>query len=302
MTKSAICVWDFTLKSESVEFDEFRAFLREHCKKYTFQKERGASGYEHFQGRVSLKVKNRKGPDWTNIHWSPTSEENKDNMFYVMKSDTRIDGPWTDKDGYIPRQARNITLYPWQNDILENAGVWDTRTINVVVCPKGNIGKSTLTCYAGSRGLARTLPVMDSYKDYMRMVMDTEKCRLYLIDFPRSMNKNGCNGFWSAIECLKNGYAYDDRYNFREEWFDCPNIWVFTNSFPDTSYLSDDRWKFWEVGGDRQLRRTAFCNNIKSPEQLEHISGEPEKTAFDLLMEAEASIPKHTSGAGAPEP
>jgi len=100
------------------------------------------------------------------------------------------------------------------------------------------------------------LPMMESYKDYMRMVMDTPKSRLYLIDFPRAMNKSQCSGFWSAIESIKNGHAYDDRYSFREEFFDSPNIWIFTNTCVKTKWLTNDRWKFWCVSANRQLYET----------------------------------------------
>lgn len=259
--EAAVYVWDFTIKYVSDDqIDTVKNFLKEVGKKWCFQLERGATGYEHLQGRVSLKVRSRKAPFFPDTYWSVTSTENRDNMFYVTKDETRIKGPWSDKDAYVPKQVRDIELYQWQQDILDDANKWDTRTINCVVCPTGNIGKSTLTVYAGARGLARSLPMMDSYKDLMRMVMDCPKSRLYLIDFPRSMNKMSCAAFWSAVETVKNGYAYDDRYSFREEYFDCPNIWVFCNSFPDTNFLSIDRWKFWEVTAEKQLQALR-CNN-----------------------------------------
>jgi len=262
MAKQAVCVWDFTIPAEKYDVEEIKDFCKEHCKKWCFQMEIGdETGYIHYQGRVSLKVKNRKGPTLPGVHWSVTSNENRDNEFYVLKDDTKLDGPWTDRDSYIPKQVRDIELYPWQQSILDNAHVWDTRTINMIICPQGNIGKSTLTTYAGCRGLARAIPMMSEYKDYMRMVMDTPKSRLYLIDFPRSMNKSNCAGFWSAIETIKNGYAYDDRYGFKEEYFDSPNIWVFANTTPDLTQLSQDRWRFWEVTELQALR----CNNIVTP-------------------------------------
>jgi len=262
MAKVQVCTWDFTLPAEKYDVEEVKTFCKEHCKKWCFQMEIGdTTGYIHYQGRVSLKVKNRRGPELHGIHWSVTSNENRDNEFYVLKDDTKLDGPWTDRDKYIPKQVRDIQLYPWQQYILDDAYVWDTRTINMIVCPQGNVGKSILTTYAGCRGLARAIPMMDSYKDYMRMVMDTPKSNLYLIDFPRSMNKSNCGGFWSAIETIKNGYAYDDRYGFREEYFDSPNIWVFSNTVPDLTQLSQDRWRSWEITELRALR----CNNIVTP-------------------------------------
>ncbi len=262
MSKNALCAWDFTLPAECLNLSELKEFLKEHCKSWCFQKEKGAdTGYLHWQGRVSLKVKARKGPTLEKCHWSPTSTENKDNDFYVMKGDTRVEGPWSDKDIYIPRQTRDITLRPWQLQVLADKGVWDTRTINCIICPKGNIGKSTLVTYAGARGLARKIPMLESYKDFMRMVMDCPTNDLYLVDFPRSLNKTNCGGFWSAIETVKDGYAYDDRYGFREKYFDCPNIWVFTNTEPDTTMLSNDRWVFWNVSESGDLHKALRCNN-----------------------------------------
>jgi len=261
--QSNICVWDFTIPKSAVSnIDELKDKLKIHCKKWIFQEEKGESGYEHYQGRISLKTKARKGPalGYTE-HYSITSNENEDNDFYCVKEDTRTAGPWSDRDMYIPRQVRNISLYPWQIQVLEDANKWDTRTINCIVCPGGNIGKSTLKTYAGSRGLARNLPMLESYKDYMRMVMDTPTSNLYLVDFPRSLNKIACGSFWSALETIKDGYAYDDRYGFREKYFDCPNIWVFTNTMPDVNTLSKDRWVFWEVFKG-ELK---FCNNIENP-------------------------------------
>lgn len=259
MSKSAICVWDFTLKmdidNEKGQFDMLMKLLGDKCKKWAFQLEKGESGYLHYQGRVSLKLKARKGFTLEWIHWSITSDENKNNDFYVMKEQTRVKGPWldTDKVIFIPRHVRDITLFPWQQDILESAKVFDTRGINVLYNKSGNIGKSTLAIYAGCRGLARNIPMMESYKDYMAMVMDCPTSDLYFVDFPRSMNKAGCAGFWSAIESIKNGHAYDSRYSFREKYFDPPCIWIFTNTIPSKEYLTGDRWKYWNVV-DNELR------------------------------------------------
>jgi hypothetical protein len=61
------------------------------------------------------------------------------------------------------------------------------------------------------------------------------------------MNKDKLFGFYTGIECVKDGYAYDDRYRFIEKVFDCPNIWIFSNQLPDETLLSNDRWRIWEV-------------------------------------------------------
>lgn len=245
----ALCTWDFTISEEYIQLKEIIAFCKAQTKKYCFQLEKGNSGYLHYQGRISLKTKKRKmiGLLHEKCHWSPTSNENRENEFYVMKNETREKGPWTDRDSYIPKQVRNIELLPWQADILNSREIWDTRTINILYDKTGNIGKSTLATYGGCRGLLRNIPVMNEYRDIMRMIMDTPENKLYLIDFPRALTKQSSAGFWSAIETIKNGYAYDDRYNFREKYFDCPQVWVFTNVLPHEELLSKDRWKYWRV-------------------------------------------------------
>jgi hypothetical protein len=70
---------------------------------------------------------------------------------------------------------------------------------------------------------------------------------------PRALKKDKLGGFYSAIESVKDGYAYDDRYTFTEKIFDCPNIWVTSNSLPEFNLLSKDRWRIWEVNQDKEL-------------------------------------------------
>lgn len=262
------CVYDFTAPCDSNDILKVKNKLKEHCKKWCFQKELSSSGYNHYQGRFSLKLKKRLHQlvDMLDCNWhfSITSNENQNNNFYVMKEDTRIEGPWSDEDKeiYIPRQIREISeLYEWQKVIVNSAKVWDKRTINIVVDFQGNNGKSILKTYIGVHEIGRCIPFSNDYRDLMRIVMDTPKKPLYIIDIPRALKKEFMNNFFGAIESIKDGYAYDDRYKFKEEYFDCPNIWVFTNVYPDTSFLSKDRWCFWELSDHTLVKKaTNVCN------------------------------------------
>lgn len=253
----AIFHYDFTLPKGELTHDEIIEILYPNIvKKYCFQLERGDSGYEHYQGRISLVKKRRTSetikliqPLLEGIHISPTSNNGLEGNFYVMKLDTRIDGPWADTDEkiYVPRQVRGITLLPWQKTLIEKSGEWDTRSINIIHDNEGNIGKSTLVTYMGVHKLGRQIPYCNDYKDILRMVMDMPTATTYLIDMPRAINKDKLFQLYSAIETIKNGYAYDDRYHFKEKYFDCPNVWVFTNVLPEEGLLSKDRWKYWGV-------------------------------------------------------
>lgn len=255
---NAVCVYDFTLSHEVCSIRKnLHDWLKEECKHFCYQLEEGEStGFKHFQGRISLKLKKRKTELIKmcpiKMHFSPTSNENKDNDFYVLKSETRIEGPWSDldKELHIPRQIRDITLYKWQQKIVDSKDIWDPRTINMIIDPSGNHGKSILATFIGVHKIGRTLPYVNDFKDLSRMVMDTPKCGLYIIDIPRGIPKTQMNGFFSGVEQLKNGYAYDDRYKFHEEYFDCPIIWIFSNKVLASSYLSQDRWTYWRFKDD----------------------------------------------------
>ena len=50
--------------------------------------------------------------------------------------------------------------------------------------------------------------VGNNYKDLMRMICDTPTSKCYLIDIPRSIEKDKLYGMFSAIEEIKGGYAW----------------------------------------------------------------------------------------------
>lgn len=255
--------YDFTLNNPDVGYAAVAESLRVLCRAYVFQKERGElRGTPHFQGRITLKEKMRlitlknkfaDGP-LADCHLSPTSKANCGNTFYVMKEGGRLEGPWSDKTlvTYIPERVRDFKPFPWQEKVLELAMDVNDRVIHVIHDPHGNTGKSTLVIYMATHGKACNIPPMKDHKDIMRMVMNKPKNRCYMIDLPRASDKRHMCNMWAAIETVKSGYAYDDRYEFKDEYFEPPNIVVFTNVVPDRSLLSDDRWVIWSIV-DNQL-------------------------------------------------
>lgn len=261
---NAISNYDFTISESLISIEDLKTFLKDYCKKWCFQLEQGEeTGYKHYQGRISLKVKERKTGVIKKFvkgaHISITSTENIDNDFYVTKSDSRIMGPWSDRDKYIPRSIRKITkLYPWQETMKKMSQDLDNlRYVDIVVDETGNIGKSTITKFLCVYGYASLIPCINEAKDIMRIVMDKPKCNCYIMDMPRCMKKEKLIGIFSAVETVKNGYCYDDRYNFKEEWFDEPNFFIFTNQYPNKNYLSTDRWRLWNVI-DNELVKVNF--------------------------------------------
>ena len=60
---------------------------------------------------------------------------------------------------------------------------------------------------------------------------------------------------FSGIEQLKNGYLFDDRYSFKRKFIDSPAVWVFVNKLPDPKYLSPDRWKYYTINCNKELKK-----------------------------------------------
>lgn len=235
--------------------------LKSLCRQWCFQKEVGElRGTPHFQGRLCLKEKMRlqtlknklKGTCLEGCHLSPTSAANKGNTFYVMKETSRVDGPWSEKSSscYIPTRVRNFVPFRWQQKLIDISVENDDRKIHVVYDPAGGTGKSTLMTYMVTHGKAECIPPMKDHKDIMRMVMNLPKKGCYFVDLPRASDKRHMVNMWAALETVKSGMAYDDRYEFRREFFEPPNIVVFTNVIPDRALLSEDRWVVWSIEGN----------------------------------------------------
>lgn len=285
---SQLCVYDFTAKASVADVDAVKRFLRTIAKKWTFQKEKGTqAGYLHWQGRVSLKAKVRQGAALSlfNREWGPgfgdlsaTSGDNAGVMemtgeaFYCQKEETRVDGPWTDRDPVPQFESFEVQLInkhglkPWQNTIKEMIELgYDSRSINVVYCPEGNIGKSSFTEWLEWKGIAYELPMMRLMEDIMQAVMcvnQDRRWKAFCIDMPRAMKKEKLFDFYSGIECLKNGVAYDKRYSFKKLRFNRPHIWLFTNTKPDSDLMSRDRWKIWKVNEGQLALQTNSSSTV----------------------------------------
>lgn len=256
--------YDGTMPYELIKQSELHSLLRSVCKGGVFQGEIGElTGYKHWQMRFSLKNKKRQHElikMMNNLHkcfwscnWSPTSNANKNNYNYVTKERTKfIEAISLNENIYIPRQVREIkNLRPFQDTIIDQLNVFDTRHINYIYQPKGNVGKSILVSYLRAYKLARCLPsILKDGKDIMRMVMNMPTSKAYFFDMPKAMKKENLFSFYSAIEEIKNGYAWDDRYSFKEKCFDCPQVWIMSNSPPFLDWLSIDRWKFYTINNE----------------------------------------------------
>jgi len=280
------------------------------CKKFVFQFEKGEkTGYEHIQARISLHKKTTKqtlldlfckvfecGYEEAPSHISITSSgvHERRNFNYVMKEQTKIAGPWSDKDFvgkeevYIPKQYRGKmeSMKPFQKSISERVKEFNDRFIDLLFDPIGGRGKSVIIALMQLYNNAVKVPSFHrSPLDIMQFVANLlgekkESITLFA-DLPRAMDKKEMGSFYSCLEEMKSGYFYDTRYHGKGFFVDSLNIWVSTNHLPDFSYMSLDRWRIWEINDKDELIGPFSCKTYMAPKKILKISDEPDEEFSD---------------------
>lgn len=264
-----IIKYDFRIgyKTLPIEPTEMALRLSKLGKKFVFQREKGEkTGYEHWQGRISLWKKTTTKHAIVlflqqleinkDYYFRPTSQkahESGNGFSYVMKAQTRVAGPWTEKDKpiYVPRQYRK-ELRPWQQEIIDSGETFDERAIDVIVDTEGNIGKSICM---GIAKVKHKWHIINPFDEGRRIIENTcsilighdDRQPNFIMDVPRALDNNKKSGVFAALEALKSGIVSDSRNNYKEWQFDSPRIWVFTNNNIPTGYFTNDRWRFWKV-------------------------------------------------------
>lgn len=230
-------------------------------RKWAFQKERSETGYLHWQVRGWLwkkaryaQVKHKHAREFGG-HWTPTTNgvHHGSDFNYVLKWDTREDGPWTDQDVAVekPPLTRQLADFyargplPWMTTLREEIQKLDDRRIICVLDNAGNNAKSITVESWEYEGIAYEMPPFTCCEDLMQACMCIPPQKCYIIDMPRGMKKEKLGGFYSGLESLKNGCMYDKRHAFRKRRIDRPQILVFTNDVPDTRLLTPGRWQFF---------------------------------------------------------
>lgn len=254
-----VASYDVRWNADKLTKDDIITMLNGVAKKYVFQLEEGDSGYKHYQGRISLIKKRRKNQALGLFvtppnYMEPTlnSEFKRGDAFYAIKEDTRLEGPWSDKDEKKVETKqlkifKGYTLRPYQQAIIDECKKFDMRTINLIWDTTGNCGKSLLSEYLEYEGLAEEIPSFRMMDDIFQWVCSRPIKKAYIVDMPRGMKKDRLGDFYSGIEVIKNGVAFDKRYHAKKIRFDRPRIFVFTNTLPNMDLMSKDRWVIWKI-------------------------------------------------------
>lgn len=92
---------------------------------------------------------------------------------------------------------------------------------------------------------------MVTAEDIPQYVFGHQNKPAYLIDMPKATKKERLAGFYAGIESLKGGFVYDR--SGRCTYMNTPRIFIFTDTLPNRSLLSDNRWVVWRVDENKQL-------------------------------------------------
>jgi len=190
---------------------------------------------------------------------SPISSGNGRKFNYVCKAGA-IDGPWTseddqEEDSVIPDDLKVMgELFLFQAQIVEWATKegYEERKVRVIVDEEGGQGKTKMKRFLQfhHRKTICIIPPMQDPKDIARLVFSLRKptTSCYVIDIPRACtDPKALRKLYSAIESLKDGGCWDDRFKGRQIMFTPPRILVLTNRMPDLSWMSKDRWVIFNI-------------------------------------------------------
>lgn len=303
-----VCNYDITFPHTEqvggeVQWEHINDWAKHLFKKYVFQLERGEKTERlHYQFRGSLKKKTTlrnmihlTHNCFPSAHVSITSKHCIGDFSYVSKSETRVDGPWGNA---VPKEIKEeqATGYYVPSRFLK-APVWNEfqrDVLNIVTQPPddrkviciygaGCQGKSFLALFLHAHKKALYVPQFETAKELMRMCYGLPKRGIYFIDLPRATSQNGEHALYSGIEQLKNGYIYEDRYNYKSTLIEPPHVVVFSNKKPNTELLSADRWTILKLK-DKKL--------IAPPgEDIVIPVGEPDLSKIRVLSMPNEGVP-----------
>lgn len=250
--------YDFTQKRAEIGLDDLiKAFGLLKTERFVIGEETGIGGYEHYQCRIQFKKpytmnELRQFNERFGItgHWSPTSEYGRN--FDYCEKEGRFYRSW---EGALAK-FRDIKLKVWQGQLLGDLQEQNDRQVTVVVDEMGNQGKSWLAKHLVVKYNYAYVPAMPQFEDYMFMAMAHPDADGFIFDLPRADTLQQKKAMWMAMETIKNGYLYDKRYAFKEQWRDPPKMVVFANERPPREVLSRDRWREYyltDTWGDTTL-------------------------------------------------
>jgi len=244
--------WCFTLNNWTEEQKDKILLLCANSaiiKSYVFQAEIGKEGTNHLQGYIEFVKRDRPKSLFNidQIHWEKCKSP-KASIAYCSKSDTSTGQRWTNLN--LPKPLKIITeLYQWQKDIVEIIKKEpDNRSIYWYWESVGGIGKTQFCKYLVVHHNAIILGGKGADCKYA-IIKYEEKHGVYpeLIIYDVSRSTNDYISY-DSLESIKNGLFFSNKYESAQVIMNSPHLICFANEEPDTSKMSADRWKIYNIG------------------------------------------------------
>lgn len=226
----------------------------------------------HYQGYVFLKVKRRPSAFAKDLHstfhgFHADVSQDSANAFanawaYVHKPESRVHGPW-DSDGLNPVSAARAealsarrlavlsTPRPFQKFIMDHITQEpDGRSINILYDPVGCSGKSALALALELKSPNDVAVLGHGHGRHLTDLLFSHKDRrCYIFDLTRAKPADiHRDDLYSVIEqCCCNGKILKQFGSTGAHRQSPSHAWVFTNTLPNLSAASTDRWKIFRI-------------------------------------------------------
>lgn len=282
-TKYWFFTWETNINQKQIPSEkQLRKFLDRYTETCTFQQECGSvKGKVHWQGALTLlgPRKSKKqllelfGSEFGNVAGLTLSKVYSQEavLKYVMKEETRIDGPFlAGRENKYRLEFESAELLDWQSDLYKFLALksldkdFRDRKIIWVEDRIGNTGKTFFQKWLrlGQQALVcRKLPVSTVERLISATVklFKTTEVDLIMIDLTRSRGKDqSLDDLFAAIEEIKNGFIVDTLYGkYTEGLFRPPMVVVFTNKSYSNylQKLSSDRWFGLLITSEKEIEK-----------------------------------------------
>lgn len=229
-TMEKVGSWDHLLRALKDEWTSAR-----------FQLEQGEKGQKHYQGVIHVKTRKRASqlqlwaldtyPDlkFPHLDYLKRSYMPKKADAYVMKTESRIDGPWEFGMPVTLDIIKDDMLYPWQLDIVKIIEEEpDRRTIRWYWGGYG-IGKTQFCKYLSYKYGA--IPLEGEKKHMLAVAAQHQTCKIFIIPLCKDDDKPS----YRAIEKIKDGYfmSHFGTEQTKPVIMNSPHILIFANAPPN---------------------------------------------------------------------
>jgi hypothetical protein len=278
--KNFVFTWNADAEGFLPPSVDVQAFLSSNFKEYLFQKEIGEeTKREHYQGYVVSDIRKRKttllnefsdsGFSVTQLTLNPMQGTLEQNALYCSKQTSSTGELFSNRLIYTGKDIQILDdkskRFRWQQKLFEYFFEEDVHVLKtpessreIVWCydMSGNSGKSLFTKWISFRNNNATKVAFGSAQQLRSALVTIGPRQLFILDIPRTLGEDdSLRNIYSVIEDLKNGFIVSSFYGTHKELLmDSPHILIFSNMMPDTSYLSDDRWKIFTITGNKDLR------------------------------------------------